>query len=126
MKSLYAFQQVSLRVPEGYLLAVDRVVAHAKEGLENEGKTFAADRINRSSVLRQALEQGLIFLGKDLPCPRDEIFLPPGHKELTDGKTELPGRRELPGKEKRKIRDDLKVRSGSQTAKRVARRRKVR
>jgi len=60
-------KQIAIRLPAETLSQADAIAQAQKDGLTAQGRTWAAGRISRSTILREALEKGLLALASTLP-----------------------------------------------------------
>jgi hypothetical protein len=60
-------KQIAIRLPAETLSQADAIAQAQKDALTAQGRTWAAGRISRSTILRDALERGLLALASTLP-----------------------------------------------------------
>lgn len=59
------FSQIAIRLPKPTIRAIDELVKSRKANLARQGRWSEAHLVNRSTVLRDALERGLSVLAED-------------------------------------------------------------
>jgi predicted DNA-binding protein len=62
--------QIALRLPAELLRAAEELAKHRKATLRRRGRFSEAHRQNRSAILREAIERGLMALSEDTGAER--------------------------------------------------------